>query len=146
MIAKSAFSLFLAPFGFSTSRRPIESNKLTRLEQIQVQVAAAAAANAAAAGVVAAGAMVVRGGLFHRPGSAALELLQEAVDLILDAGRRAGHVFRAMFFKRSSGNSVARSTRAISARARSILSDPVRPDDDGEEDEVRERERKVRDR
>lgn len=37
--------------------------------------------------------MVVRGsGLFHCTGGAALKLLQEAVDLVFDAGRRAGHV------------------------------------------------------
>lgn len=68
-------------------RRP---NKLTRLEQLQVQVAATTAADAAAAGVVAAGTMSP--GLLHRPRGATLELLQEAVDLVLDAGGRAGHL------------------------------------------------------
>ena len=62
------------------------SNGLTRLEELQVQVTAATAADAAAAGVVATGALMVSSGLLHRPGGAALELLQEAVDLVLDTG------------------------------------------------------------
>lgn len=66
------------------SRGRSDRNGLT-LEQLQIQVAAATAADAAAAGVVTAGA-VVSSGLLHRPGGAALELLQEAVDLVLDAG------------------------------------------------------------
>jgi len=61
--------------------------ELTRLEELQVQVAAATAADAAAAGVVTTGALMMSSGLLHRPGGAALELLQEAVDLILDTGR-----------------------------------------------------------
>lgn len=36
-----------------------------------------------------------RRGLLHRPGGATLELLQEAVNLVLDAGGRAGHFFGA---------------------------------------------------
>jgi len=61
-------------------------NRLTCLEQFQVQIAAAAATNTAAAGVVAARMMMGSMSLLHRPGGVALKLLQETVDLILDTG------------------------------------------------------------
>jgi len=111
--------------------RAIGSTGLTRLEQFQVQVAAAAAADAAAAGVVAAGALVSIGGLLHRPGSAALELLQEAVDLVLDAGGRARHP--------SDNPSTIRFPRLTRADLVASVRD-TGPNDDGD----RERERKGR--
>lgn len=63
-----------------------EASSLTGLEDLQVEVAAAAVADAA--DVVHAGPAVV---VLHGPRGAPLELLQEAVDLVLDARRRAGH-------------------------------------------------------
>jgi len=64
----------------------LEVNRLTCLEQFQVQVAAAAATDTTAAGVVTARMMMDSMSLLHRPGGVALKLLQEAVDLVLDTG------------------------------------------------------------
>jgi len=72
--------------GSSRKVSHLEENRLTCLEQLQVQVAAAAATDTAAAGIVAARMMMDSVSFLQRPGGVALELLQEAVDLVLDTG------------------------------------------------------------
>lgn len=57
------------------------SPALTDFQVLEVEVVAPAAVDVAAPII----------GLFHRSRRVALELLQEAVDLVLDARRRMGH-------------------------------------------------------